>query len=87
VIIRVAGRGDGVVVQIEDNGPGVAPEIANSLFEAYQTTKPRGMGLGLPVSRQIVQKHLGRIWWKQSAPEGTLFVVELPIDGPDRNAE
>ena len=47
VIIRLAARGDRVVMQVEDNGPGVAPDIADRMFEAYQTTKPRGMGLGL----------------------------------------
>jgi two-component system sensor kinase FixL len=83
VVMRVAGRGDRVVVQVEDNGPGVAPEIAGSLFEAYQTTKPRGMGLGLPLSLQIVQKHAGRLWWEPIVPEGTRFLVELQIDGPD----
>jgi two-component system sensor kinase FixL len=83
VVMRVAGRGDRVVVQVEDNGPGVAPEIAGSLFEAYQTTKPRGMGLGLPLSLQIVQKHAGRLWWEPIVPEGTRFLVELQINGPE----
>jgi two-component system, LuxR family, sensor kinase FixL len=86
VIIGVAARGDRVVVQVEDNGPGVAPEIANRMFEAYQSTKPRGMGLGLYLSQQIVQKHAGRLWWEPDVPEGTRFVVELPINGPDQNA-
>jgi two-component system sensor kinase FixL len=86
VVIRVAQRGDRVVLQVEDNGPGVAPEMVDSLFEAYQTTKPRGMGLGLPLSLQIVQKHAGRLWWEPNVPEGTRFLVELPINGPDKNA-
>jgi two-component system, LuxR family, sensor kinase FixL len=86
VVIRVIGRGDWAIVEIDDNGPGVATEMAVSLFEAYQTSKPRGMGLGLTLSRQIVQKHGGRIWWQPIAPEGTQFVVELKIDGPDMNA-
>jgi two-component system sensor kinase FixL len=86
VVIRVVGRGDWAIVEIDDNGPGVATEMAVSLFEAYQTSKPRGMGLGLTLSRQIVQKHGGRIWWQPIAPEGTQFVVELKIDGPDVNA-
>jgi two-component system, LuxR family, sensor kinase FixL len=85
VVIRIARRGDRVVVQVEDNGPGVAPEMADSLFEAFQTTKPRGMGLGLPLSLQIVQKHAGRLWWEPVIPEGTRFLVELPINGPDAN--
>jgi signal transduction histidine kinase len=86
VIIRVARRGDLVVVQVEDNGPGVASEVADSLFEAYQTTKPRGMGLGLHLSQQIVQKHAGRLWFEPNVPEGARFCVELQIDGPDQNA-
>jgi two-component system, LuxR family, sensor kinase FixL len=85
VVVRVARRGDRVVVQVEDNGPGVAPEMADSLFEAYQTTKPRGMGLGLPLSLQIVQKHAGRLWWEPIVPEGTRFLVELQINAPDKN--
>jgi two-component system, LuxR family, sensor kinase FixL len=86
VVMRVARRGDQVVIQVEDNGPGVAPEIADSLFEAYQTTKPRGMGLGLHLSLQIIQKHAGRLWWEPMVPEGTRFLVELQINGPDNYA-
>jgi two-component system, LuxR family, sensor kinase FixL len=86
VIIRVARRRDLVVVQVEDNGPGVASEVAHSLFEAYQTTKPRGMGLGLHLSQQIVQKHAGRLWWEPNVPQGARFCVELQIDGPNHNA-
>ena len=80
VVVRVIGGGDWAIV--DDNGPGVAPELAENLFEAYQTSKPRGMGLGLTLSRQIVHKHAGRIWWRPIAPEGTRFVVELNIRGP-----
>jgi two-component system, LuxR family, sensor kinase FixL len=86
VIIRVVRRGELVIVQVEDNGPGVASEMAHSLFEAYQTTKPRGMGLGLHLSQQIVQKHAGRLWWEPNVAEGARFFVELQIDGPNQNA-
>ena len=41
------------------------------------------MGLGLHLSKQIVQKHAGRLWWEPDVPEGTRFVVELQIDGPE----
>ena len=81
VIVRVAARDDAVVIQVEDNGPGVAPELAPRIFDAYQTTKPRGMGLGLPLSKRIVQKHAGRIWWEPNRPEGARFIVALPSDG------
>ena len=86
VIIRLSSHSEAVVIQIEDNGPGVAPELAASLFEVYQTTKPRGMGLGLPLSLRIVQRHAGRLWWEPNRPVGARFVVTLPIDGSARNA-
>ena len=86
VIIRVAAHDETVVMQVEDNGPGVAPELAERIFDAYQTTKPRGMGLGLPLSLRIVQRHAGRLWWEPNRPEGARFVVALPIDGTGQNA-
>jgi two-component system sensor kinase FixL len=86
VILRVAARDGAVIMQVEDNGPGVAPELAARIFDAYQTTKPRGMGLGLPLSLRIVQRHAGRLWWEPNRPEGARFVVALPIDGSSENA-
>jgi signal transduction histidine kinase len=86
VLVRVIDRDGWAIVQVDDNGPGVAPEMAESLFQAYQTSKPRGMGLGLTLSRRIVQRHGGRIWWQPIAPEGTRFVVELNLNGPDGDA-
>lgn len=86
VAISVIGRDGWAIVQIDDNGPGVAPEMTESLFEAYQTSKPRGMGLGLTLSRQIVLQHGGRVSWQSIAPEGTRFVIELNINGPDGDA-
>ena len=86
VLIRLASRGEVVVIEVEDNGPGVAPELADSIFDPYQTTKPRGMGLGLTLSQRIVQRHAGRIWWEPNSPEGARFVVALPIDGSAQDA-
>jgi Histidine kinase-, DNA gyrase B-, and HSP90-like ATPase len=59
---------------------------AARIFDAYQTTKPRGMRLGLPPSQRIVQRHAGRIWWESNRPEGARFVVVLPIDRTGQNA-
>ena len=86
VLIRLAWRGEVVVIQVEDNGPGVATELTDSIFEAYQTTKPRGMGLGLSLSQRIVQRHAGRLWWEPNSPVGARFVIALPIEGPAQDA-
>jgi two-component system sensor kinase FixL len=87
VTMRVAAKDNGVTLRVEDNGCGVAPELADNIFDAYQTTKPRGMGLGLHLSRRIVQRHAGRLWWEPITTGGARFVVELPTDGCDRDAE
>jgi two-component system, LuxR family, sensor kinase FixL len=86
VIIRLASRSKAVIIAVEDNGPGVAPELADRIFEAYQTTKPRGMGLGLALSLRIVQRHAGRLWWEPNSPVGARFVVSLPIDVSGQDA-
>ena len=86
VTMRVAAKDDGVMLRVEDNGKGVAPEIADNIFDAYQTTKPRGMGLGLHLSRRIVQRHSGHLWWEPITTGGARFVVELPTNGCEHNA-
>jgi signal transduction histidine kinase len=65
---------------VEDNGPGIAPEIADSLLEPFETTKPRGMGLGLPLSKQIIESHGGTLRWLSLQPHGTRFIVEFNVD-------
>ena len=87
VIMRVAAKGgDAIMLGVEDNGRGVAPELADNIFDAYQTTKPRGMGLGLHLSRRIVQRHAGRLWWEPVTKGGARFVVELPTNGYGHDA-
>jgi two-component system, LuxR family, sensor kinase FixL len=85
VTMRVAAKGDAIMLQVEDNGRGVNPDLADNIFDAYQTTKPRGMGLGLHLSRRIVQRHAGRLWW-EPITTGARFVVELPTNGCGHNA-
>lgn len=70
-------------VQFVDNGPGVHPDVAERLFEAFATTKRGGMGLGLTVAADIVARHQGRIE-VESAPGRTAFSVLLPIE-PEEN--
>jgi two-component system, LuxR family, sensor kinase FixL len=81
--VRVALRdfGDEVEVIVEDDGPGVAPELALRLFEPFETTKRSGMGLGLWLSRQLVEGHGGRLWWDPDTTAGARFVFRLPRSG------
>jgi len=67
-----------VRVEVEDNGPGVAPDILERLFEPFETTKRRGMGLGLSLSREIIKAHGGRLWLDRTDATGSKFVLELP---------
>ena len=78
--VRVEASRDGpgfVRIDVADNGPGVEPEIAQSLFDPFVTTKAKGMGLGLVISRSIVDAHGGRLWHEARNP-GTRFCFTLP---------
>src|SRR6185295_1616274 len=69
-----------VVVEVEDNGPGIAPEIMPRIFESFFTTKPAGLGtgLGLPISREIVRSLGGEVMAENVSGQGALFRVRLP---------
>jgi two-component system sensor kinase FixL len=76
--IRLRHVDDAVEVEIDDNGPGVSPEIAQHLFEPFETSKQRGMGLGLSLSREIVKAHGGSLHWDATVTVGARFVLRLP---------
>ncbi len=80
VRVRTCQSNGEICVDIEDNGPGVADEIAERLFEPFTTSKPRGMGLGLLLSRQIVEAHGGRLWCERTSANGAHFAFRLPRD-------
>jgi len=75
--IREGKRATGVLVTVRDNGRGIAPEIKEKVFSPFCTTKPRGMGLGLPIVKRTVFDHHGRVEI-DSSPHGTLVNVLLP---------
>jgi signal transduction histidine kinase len=80
-VVRVtAERHDASAVRIsvEDEGPGVAAEMAATLFEPLATNKAHGLGLGLPISRTIVEAHGGRLWLEATA-RGACFCLTLPV--------
>lgn len=80
IVIRSARSADGVLVQVKDSGPGVEPELANRIFEPFFTTKPEGTGMGLSISRSIVQSHGGELMLIPSSV-GALFQFTLPGAG------
>jgi signal transduction histidine kinase len=81
------GHGDGpactptVVVQVTDDGPGVAPDLADRIFDPFFTTKAQGSGLGLAIVRKIVDAHDGRIDIHSAPGRGTTFTITLPVSG------
>ena len=72
--------GGEVVLSVEDDGRGVAPGDRSRLFQPYFTTKPQGTGLGLFVSRQVVEEMGGRLTFRSEIGQGTTFYVHLPSD-------
>jgi signal transduction histidine kinase len=82
VAIAAGREGETLRLQVDDNGAGVASGIAEHLFEVFQTTKPKGMGLGLSLAREIAQRHGGRVGWRPLEPQGARFHIELPIHAP-----
>ena len=68
-----------VVISVQDSGPGIDPENLDHLFEAFYTTKPQGLGMGLAISRSIIEAHGGRLWATANAPRGAVFQFTLPV--------
>ena len=70
---------DGVLVAVSDTGPGLPPASLARIFDAFYTTKPAGLGMGLSICRSIVEAHGGRLWATPSQPRGAVFYMMLPI--------
>jgi C4-dicarboxylate-specific signal transduction histidine kinase len=78
VILRAsASESDGMLIQVIDNGPGV--DDPERVFDAFMTTKEKGMGIGLAVSRSIIEAHGGRLWAENNEGGGATFNVALPL--------
>jgi signal transduction histidine kinase len=67
-----------VLVAVRDSGPGMDPESLDHLFTAFYTTKPQGMGMGLAISRSIIEAHGGRVWATANEGRGAVFQFMLP---------
>jgi signal transduction histidine kinase len=79
ILIRSAKNPDGVLVQVQDSGPGIEPDLANRIFEPFFTTKAEGIGMGLSISHSIIESHGGRLGFVPSST-GTLFEFTLPAN-------
>jgi PAS domain S-box-containing protein len=75
-----------MVISVQDSGPGIDPEKLDNLFEAFYTTKPQGMGMGLAISRSILEAHGGRLWAKANTDKGATFQFTLPVGGGNQHA-
>jgi PAS domain S-box-containing protein len=80
LIIRTEMDGDHVTVSVQDSGVGFSPEIGDRLFESFFTTKQEGMGVGLSLSRSIVEAHRGHLWAARNDGPGATFAFSIPCD-------
>jgi signal transduction histidine kinase len=83
---RAGARGE-IVLEVEDNGPGIPPETRERIFEVFYSSRGGGTGLGLPIARQIIERHGGTIQLQSEEGRGTRFTIRLPrhharVEGP-----
>jgi signal transduction histidine kinase len=69
-----------VILKVSDNGPGISDEMRQSVFELFKTSKAEGMGVGLWLSKTVVNAHLGDIYFESKLGGGTCFEVRLPVN-------
>jgi len=79
LLIRIGeAEPNGMLVAVQDSGPGLDPQSMDRVFEAFYTTKPDGMGMGLAICKSIVEAHGGRMWASANRPRGAVFQFTLP---------
>jgi signal transduction histidine kinase len=92
--VGAGGTADDVTVSVADNGPGIKPEDRELVFEKFRqatgehgalTDKPQGTGLGLPISRQIIEYFGGRLWVESEVGRGSCFLFTLPLKAGDNS--
>jgi signal transduction histidine kinase len=71
-------KNEHVMVSVSDTGVGLPPQQAEQIFNAFFTTKPHGTGMGLRISRSIIESHGGRLWAANNSPRGACFCFTLP---------
>ena len=80
LLIRSQHEANQVLLAVQDSGTGIDPDNADRMFDAFFTTKPSGMGMGLSISRSIIEAHGGRLWASPNAGPGATFQFSLPTE-------
>jgi signal transduction histidine kinase len=80
IITTQSGAPDGILVSVRDSGHGLDEAALDQLFEPFYTTKPEGMGMGLAISRTIIEAHGGELGASRNRPHGATFWFRLPAD-------
>ena len=75
------GENGQVLISVSDTGVGLPPQKAEQIFDAFFSTKPHGTGMGLRISRSIVESNGGRLWAVDNPPRGARFCFTLPTNG------
>jgi C4-dicarboxylate-specific signal transduction histidine kinase len=83
-ITTETGAAGGMLVTVSDSGPGLDPADVERVFQAFYTTKAKGMGMGLAICRSMVEAHGGRMWASANEPRGAIFQFTLPLQ-PDES--
>ena len=79
LVVRCSSWDDlGVVIRVEDNGPGITPADRKQIFDAFYTTRPEGLGMGLVIARSVIRAHSGKLEVEPQLPSGTAFIIHLP---------
>ena len=84
VVVERDDSGRSVVIRVEDDGPGLLPQVRDRVFEPFVSTKEAGMGLGLSICRRIVESHGGEIGIDDSEGCGSTLSVRMPLSQPSR---
>jgi C4-dicarboxylate-specific signal transduction histidine kinase len=80
ILIELSTQGRQVMIAVTDNGPGVPEALQPRLFESFFTTKPKGVGLGLAICKNIAGAHGGNLVYRPAETGGSRFVLSLPLE-------
>jgi signal transduction histidine kinase len=80
VLLQTSHVDGALIVTVRDTGVGAPPQAAHRLFDAFFTTKSGGLGMGLSISRSIVEAHGGKLWGDNNVDRGMTFTFRLPLE-------